>query len=174
MAKAVKTRVPIESPLDIYKEVVAEPESQIDAQNAHDYYDSRSIIPADNVDEDGTAWATVGENIRKGSKVAPTKENALNMLSALLGIDISVEEVTCTLVPSNPIGVDNSDFIGRNEIIEAKSKTIVGFFVLESNISYGNAAITMRSFAGRKNSITMQFIGVNALTGTIKLAVLLA
>lgn len=137
-------------------------------------YDDRQMIPADNVDEDGTPWATVGENIRKGSKIAPTKENALNMLSALLGVDISVEEVTCTLVPSKPIGIDNSDFIGRNEIIEAKSKTIVSFFVLESNISSGNAAITMRSFIDRKNSITIQITGANALTGTIKLAVLLA
>ena len=28
--------------------------------------DERQMIPADNVDAEGTAWATVGENIRKG------------------------------------------------------------------------------------------------------------
>lgn len=170
MSKAVKTTVPIESPLDIYKEVVAEQESQI---VAHDAHDSRSIIPADNVDADGIPWATVGENIRKGSKGAPTKEDALNIISALLDIDLSIEEVTCTLKPSTPISVDNPHFNGKNEVITSNKK-IVGFFVISSEIKNGNGVLAMRSFGALNNTITLQSTGPTAITGTVKLAVLLA
>ena len=34
--------------------------------------DSRQMISSDNVDAEGTAWATVGENIRKGAKKIPS------------------------------------------------------------------------------------------------------
>lgn len=135
--------------------------------------DERQMIPADNVDADGTPWATVGENIRKGSKEAPTKEDALNMLSALLGVDLSLEEVTCTLKPSEPIKVDNPVFTGKYEVITS-NKMIVDFFVISSTIKSGNGVLAMRSFGGIGNTITMQISGANAITGTVKLAVLLA
>lgn len=80
------------------KEVVElEDESQIVAQDAHDdYYDSRSIIPADNVDADGVPWATVGENIRKGAKNVNI-ELAEKMYSAILGFDVEIVNVTLDL-----------------------------------------------------------------------------
>ncbi len=76
------------------KEVVEqEDESQIVAQEAHDdYYDSRSIIPADNVDADGVPWATVGENIRNGAKDVGIKMLE-KMYSAVLGFDVELVDV---------------------------------------------------------------------------------
>lgn len=136
-------------------------------------YGGAQMIQADNVDANGVAWATVGENIRKGAKGLPTKDDALNIISALLGVDLSLEEVTCTLKPSVPIAVDNPIFTGRKEIITA-SKTIVGFFVISSTIKSGNGVLSMRSFGGFGNTITMQTDSGNAITGNIKLAVLLA
>lgn len=49
----------------------------------------RQMIPADNVDAEGTAWATVGENIRKGVRKIPSIDAALNTISELKE-DISV------------------------------------------------------------------------------------
>lgn len=135
--------------------------------------DERQMIPADNVDADGTPWATIGENIRKGAKGVPTKEYALNIMSALLGVDLSLEEVTCTIKPHVPIAVDNSNFTGKNETIISTKKLLV-FFVISSTITSGDAILAMRSFGDVGNTITMQIAGSNAITGTIKLAVLLA
>lgn len=45
--------------------------------------DDRQMIPADNVDAEGTAWATVGENIRKGTKEIPSIDAALNTISEI-------------------------------------------------------------------------------------------
>ena len=135
--------------------------------------DERQMIPADNVDANGTPWATVGENIRKGSKGAPTKDDALNMLSALLGVDLSLEVVTCTLKPREPVAVDNHIFTGKNETI-ISSKMIVGFFVVASTVQSGSGNLCMRSLKNFGNAITLQNLGESAITGTIKLAVLLA
>lgn len=136
-------------------------------------YVDRQMIPADNVDTNGIAWLTVGENIRKGAKGEPTKKDALNIISALLGINISIENVTCTLKPGAPIKVDNPVFTGKNEVITS-SKKIVSFFVISSTITSGNSVLSMRSFGGLNNAITMQAVGENSITGTIKLAVLLS
>ena len=43
----------------------------------------RQMIPADNVDAEGTAWATVGENIRKGAKKIPSIDESLNTINGL-------------------------------------------------------------------------------------------
>ena len=60
--------------------------------------DDRQMIPADNVDADGTAWATVGENIRHGSKdVVYRKELIDAFVSAVLGTDSEVITVECDL-----------------------------------------------------------------------------
>ena len=45
--------------------------------------DDKQMIPADNVDAEGTAWATVGENIRKGVKEIPSIDATLNDISKL-------------------------------------------------------------------------------------------
>lgn len=80
------------------KEVVEqEDESQIVAQEAHDdYYDSRSIIPADNVDADGVPWATVGENIRKGSKNYASDFLA-SLFSGFFGFEMQIVNVEINL-----------------------------------------------------------------------------
>ena len=50
----------------------------------------RQMIPADNVDAEGTAWATVGENIRKGAKKIPSinvlKEDISELKEDLTGL----------------------------------------------------------------------------------------
>ena len=62
----------------------------------------RQMIPADNVDAEGTAWATVGENIRKGKNgssgsggdAAITKETIANFYNSLTGGDWRVADMT--------------------------------------------------------------------------------
>lgn len=67
--------------------------------------DDRQMIPADNVDAEGTAWATVGENIRKGKNgsggsgggggdATITKETIANFYNALTGGDWRVADMT--------------------------------------------------------------------------------
>ena len=68
----------------------------------------RQMIPADNVDAEGTAWATVGENIRKGKNgsggsgggggdATLTKETIANFYNSLTGGDWRVADMTITL-----------------------------------------------------------------------------
>ena len=69
----------------------------------------RQMIPADNVDAEGTAWATVGENIRKGKNgsggsggggdVALTKETIANFYNTLVGGDWRVAVSKRTVRP---------------------------------------------------------------------------
>nr|DAE52326.1 MAG TPA: hypothetical protein [Caudoviricetes sp.] len=157
------------------KEVVElEDESQIVAQDAHDdYYDSRSIIPADNVDADGVPWATVGENIRNGAKAPSSKEKVLEAISALLDTDVKYEVVNCTLSPGRNIVVDNTLFVGRSTSITS-SKTIILFFVLSCNINSGNNMLSFLLNQNVNNTILIQNTSNSAITGTIKLGVLLA
>ena len=65
----------------------------------------RQMIPADNVDAEGTAWATVGENIRKGKNgsggssggggdATLTKETIANFYNSLTGGDWRVADMT--------------------------------------------------------------------------------
>lgn len=68
----------------------------------------RQMIPADNVDAEGTAWATVGENIRKGKNgsggsggggggdATITKETIANFYNSLTGGDWRVADMTIT------------------------------------------------------------------------------
>ena len=65
----------------------------------------RQMIPADNVDAEGTAWATVGENIRKGKNgsggsgggdATLTKETIANFYNSLTGGDWRVADMTIT------------------------------------------------------------------------------
>lgn len=100
---------------------------EIVAKKDTNIYDGRQMIPADNVDADGKAWPTLGENIRHGVNGAFDRAKAIEMLSALLGHTVEVEEVTCVLKPGATITVDNPKFIGHSELIEAKTKTIAGF-----------------------------------------------
>lgn len=66
------------------------------------------MIPADNVDAEGTAWATVGENIRKGKNgsggsgggggdATITKEAIANFLNTLTGGDWRLADMTISL-----------------------------------------------------------------------------
>ena len=71
----------------------------------------RQMIPADNVDAEGTAWATVGENIRKGKNgsggsggsgggggdATLTKETIANFYNSLVGGDWRVADMTISL-----------------------------------------------------------------------------
>lgn len=67
----------------------------------------RQMIPADNVDAEGTAWATVGENIRKGKNgsggsggggdATITKETIANFYNSLVGGDWRVADMAITL-----------------------------------------------------------------------------
>lgn len=68
----------------------------------------RQMIPADNVDAEGTAWATVGENIRKGKNgsggsgggggdATLTKETIANFYNSLTGGDWRVADITIML-----------------------------------------------------------------------------
>lgn len=158
------------------KEVVEqEDESQIVAQDAHnDYYDSRSIIPADNVDADGVPWATVGENIRNGAKASPSKEKVLEALSALLGVEVKYEVVTCTIKADTIVSTDNALFIGEKNSIRSR-KTILAFFILSTNSNSGFANIISQFSSGVNTvHINMQGSGVNAINGIVKLGVLLA
>lgn len=72
----------------------------------------RQMIPADNVDAEGTAWATVGENIRKGKNgsgssgggggdATLTKETIANFYNSLTGGDWRVADMTITLISNN-------------------------------------------------------------------------
>lgn len=136
-------------------------------------YDDRQMIPADNVDANGTPWATVGENIRHGSNGTPNKDEVLEMLSTLLGIKLSYEEVTCTLT-SSTIAVDNALFVGHYNIIET-SKHIVAFFVINASITEGKSPMYLINYSPYSTSIFMKGDGDYAsLRGTIKLGVLLA
>ena len=106
------------------EDVEQEDESQIVAQDAHDdYYDSRSIIPSDNVDYDGVPWATVGENIRKGAKNVNI-ELVEKIYSAILGIDVEIVNVTLDLskariTTSDPrvTGGNNAVFIDNKFVL---------------------------------------------------------
>lgn len=71
-----------------------------------DYYDSRSIIPTDNVDADGVPWATVGENIRKGSKEV-SHSFVEKIYSTLLGVDVEILTIHCKIV-NNKFVIDTN------------------------------------------------------------------
>lgn len=60
--------------------------------------DERQMIPPDNVDSNGTPWATVGENIRYGAKeYRDGKEMLASFASAVLGTDSEVITLECDL-----------------------------------------------------------------------------
>ena len=82
----------------------------------------RQMIPADNVDAEGTAWATVGENIRKGKNgsggsvggggdATLTKETIANFYNSLTGGDWRVADMTIkyTAGGSEPPSVEYHD-----------------------------------------------------------------
>lgn len=81
----------------------------------------RQMIPADNVDAEGTAWATVGENIRKGKNgsggsggggdATLTKETIANFYNALTGGDWRVADMTISYrtAQSDPPSVEYHD-----------------------------------------------------------------
>lgn len=174
-AKTNDDSTAIEQEEILTQQLADEVEKQIVAQDSHDdYYDNRQIIPADNVDADGVPWATVGENIRRGVNGKIDKAKALEMISALIGTTVSVEEVTCTIKPKENITVDNPLFNGHTIVINIDSKTIVGFFVTKSSISEGTEPIYLRNHAGFKNSIQMRSAISSSLSGTVTLVVLVA
>lgn len=153
-----------------------ETDNDMTLKDAHDdYYDSRSIIPADNVDADGVPWATVGENIRKGAKVSSSKEKILEALSTLIGMTLSYEEVNCTLAPNEYIIVDNPIFSTTKYAIYSNTKLVVGFFILSSNITSGYANLGFQTANGvNRININMQNVTETGLTGTLKIGVLVA
>ena len=83
----------------------------------------RQMIPADNVDAEGTAWATVGENIRKGKNgsggsggggggdATLTKETIANFYNSLTGGDWRVADMTISFrtAQSDPPSVEYHD-----------------------------------------------------------------
>ena len=83
----------------------------------------RKMIPADNVDAEGTAWATVGENIRKGKNgsggsggggggdATLTKETIANFYNSLTGGDWRVADMTISYrtAQSDPPSVEYHD-----------------------------------------------------------------
>lgn len=81
----------------------------------------RQMIPADNVDAEGTAWATVGENIRKGKNgsggsggggdATITKETIANFYNSLVGGDWRVADMTISYrtAQSDPPSVEYHD-----------------------------------------------------------------
>lgn len=119
------------------QQLADEVESRIVTQDAHDdYYDSRQMIPADNVDADGVPWATVGENIRKGHNGVISKQIAIEMLSALLGTQIEIETVNVVVTKSTPLTIDNTKFKVTNASIYSVEKSIIGFFC-KSDVTNG-------------------------------------
>lgn len=85
--------------------------------------DDRQMIPADNVDAEGTAWATVGENIRKGKngsggEATLTKETIANFYSALTGGDWRVADMTISYrtEQSDPPSVEYHDIDYSDQI----------------------------------------------------------
>ena len=53
--------------------------------------DERQMIPADNVDNNGTAWATIGENIRNGANGASVDSSLVEkLIENLTGINVKV------------------------------------------------------------------------------------
>lgn len=76
----------------------------------------RQMIPADNVDAEGTAWATVGENIRKGKNgsggsggggggdATLTKETIANFYNSLTGGDWRVADIEVAFTTAGPAG----------------------------------------------------------------------
>ena len=75
--------------------------------------DDRQMIPADNVDAEGTAWATVGENIRKGVKEIPSIDASLNDISKLKEDLDNVEDV----LDSTPYQIFD-DYLYHNYYLE--------------------------------------------------------
>lgn len=148
-------------------------ESQIAVQDAHDdYYDSRSIIPADNVDADGVPWATVGENIRKGAKSIST-ETLEKLFSALLGKPARIEYLTCTITPNETLTVDNKIFTGRTIVISANNYDIAAFFVINSNITNGDTLLSLKPFANLSTTISVRSNVASAVSGTVSLCAVL-
>lgn len=158
------------------KEVVEqEDESQIVAQEAHDdYYDSRSMIPADNVDATGVPWATVGENIRFGANAIIDLNKVNDIFSLIIGYDVEIQHVVCTLHGSNKsITVDNSLFKGGTSGVYLSSGVISGFMLTGSSLTNSNREpvnlvpdATQVSYIKLKEPSTIT-------TGTISLAVII-
>lgn len=78
-------------------------------------YDGRQMIPADNVDADGKAWPTVGENIRKGTKDINEKL-AEKMYAEILGFDVEIVDVTLDLSKTNITTTDPRVIGGNNAV----------------------------------------------------------
>ena len=80
----------------------------------------RQMIPADNVDAEGTAWATVGENIRKGKNgsggsggggdATITKETIANFYNTLVGGDWRVADMTITYSTGQSAGMPSVEY----------------------------------------------------------------
>lgn len=160
------------------KEVVEqEDESQIVAQDAHDdYYDSRSIIPADNVDADGVPWVTVGENIRQGKNLTIDRNLLTELFSALIGSEVKIIEAVCTIAPSTDIKVDNPDLTGGPTGVYLKKSGIISL-VLVSDVKYTSSYrfplnivpnTTPSSFVSLRNSVNDQTRGTISLILIVK------
>ena len=133
----------------------------------------RQMIPADNVDADGTAWATVGENIRKGSRKATTKEDVLDAISALLGVEVTIEEVTATISnDGRKIEVDNDLFVGHASKIVAINKIIIAFFIINCDTKNGAMDIYLSSTIDKNSSIHLARSSETGVSSKIKFAVL--
>lgn len=96
----------------------------------------RQMIPADNVDAEGTAWATVGENIRKGKNgsggsggsggggdATITKETISNFYNALTGGDWRIADMTITRndVDNNIPSVEYNDVDYSDQLAVSRS-----------------------------------------------------
>ena len=117
--------------------------------------DGRQMIPADNVDAEGTAWATVGENIRKGKNgsggsggsggggggdATLTKETIANFYNSLTGGDWRVADMTITFDTrdTNPVNVEYHDVDYSDQFGVSREGLICKSGVMGTLIYLGN------------------------------------
>ena len=79
---------------DIPPEGTTSSGSSSSGSSSSNRYDERQMIPADNVDAVGVAWATVGENIRKGANGVSTDTTFVEkLIESLTGISVKVTTI---------------------------------------------------------------------------------
>ena len=114
--------------------------------------DERQMIPADNVDAEGTAWATVGENIRKGKNgsgvsggggggdATLTKETIANCYNSLTGGDWRVADMTITFDTrdTNPVTIEYHDVDYSDQFGVSREGLICKSGVMGTLIYLGN------------------------------------
>lgn len=133
-------------------------------------YDGRQMIPADNVDADGKAWPTVGENIRQGTKDVGI-EMAEKMYSAILGKKMHIVPVICDMsediIKTNSIQVNGGDVfvqpVADFFLIGALSTTSTNTATIDLIRISGvdNVAIRLRTSPSQHNSPVVLYLALS-------------